>query len=70
MILGHIILIISFLLGLSIDFFSDSGGINAAATLFIAYIRLPILSAILRKNEFDFLNNLFMFSTFLCVITL
>lgn len=48
-------LIISFLLGLSIDFFSDSGGINAAATLFIAYIRLPILSAILRKNEFDFL---------------
>ncbi len=35
-------LFISFLLGLTIDMFSDSGGINAAATLTIAYIR-PIL---------------------------
>jgi len=49
------ILIASFLLGLSIDFFSDSGGINAAATLFIAFIRLPILKAILRKSDFDYL---------------
>lgn len=47
-------LIASFLLGLSIDFFSDSGGINAAATLFIAFIRLPILKAILRKSDFDY----------------
>lgn len=47
-------LITSFLLGLSIDFFSDSGGINAAAILFIAYIRLPILKAILRKSDFDY----------------
>ena len=50
-----LLLIGSFLLGLSIDFFSDSGGINAAATLFIAYIRLPILKAVLRKSDFDFL---------------
>jgi rod shape-determining protein MreD len=48
-------LILSFLLGLSIDFFSDSGGINAAATLFIAYIRLPILKIILKKSGFDYL---------------
>ena len=48
-------LFLSFLLGLCIDFFSDTGGINAAATLFIAYVRLPVLSAILRKNDFDFL---------------
>ena len=40
-------LFLSFLLGLSIDFFSNTGGINAAATLFIAYIRLPLLSFIL-----------------------
>ena len=46
-------LFLSFLLGLSIDFFTDSGGINAAATLFIAYIRLPLLSSILRKSDFD-----------------
>ncbi len=48
------LLFFSFFLGLCIDFFSDTGGINAAATLFIAYIRLPILSAILRKSEFDY----------------
>lgn len=48
-------LIASFLLGLSIDFFSDSGGIHAAATLVIAYIRLPILKIVLRKSDFDYL---------------
>ncbi len=46
-------LLLSFLLGLSIDFFSNSGGINAAATLFIAYYRVPILKQITRKTEFD-----------------
>ncbi|UMB53638.1 rod shape-determining protein MreD [Lutibacter sp. A64] len=48
-------LILSFLLGLSIDFFLDSGGINAAATLFIAFIRLPILKIVLKKTDFDYL---------------
>ena len=48
-------LILSFLLGLSIDFFSDSGGINAAATLFIAFVRLPILKIVLKKTDFDYL---------------
>lgn len=43
-----------FLLGLSVDFFSDSGGINAAAAVFIAYIRLPLLKGILRKSDFDY----------------
>lgn len=47
-------LFLSFLLGLTIDFFSNSGGINAAATLFIAYIRLPLLSKILNKTDFDY----------------
>lgn len=46
-------LILSFLLGLSIDFFSNSGGINATATLFIAYIRLPILKIVSGRTEFD-----------------
>lgn len=35
-------IILSFLLGLSIDLFSDTGGIHAAASVFIAYLR-PIL---------------------------
>lgn len=37
-----VIILISFLLGLSIDLFLDTGGIHAAACVFIAYIR-PVL---------------------------
>ena len=47
-------LFLCFLLGLLIDIFSNSGGTNAAATLFIAYIRLPILKGILRRSEIDY----------------
>ncbi|MDO9276356.1 MAG: rod shape-determining protein MreD [Lutibacter sp.] len=49
-------LVLSFLLGISIDFFSDSGGINAFAITFIAYFRLPILMAILRKPDIDYVQ--------------
>jgi len=48
------ILLLSFFLGLSIDIFSDSGGINAAATLFIAFIRIPILKSVIGKREIDY----------------
>ena len=47
-------LILSFLLGFSIDFFSDSGGVNAFAITFIAYFRLPVLMAVLRKSDLDY----------------
>ena len=47
-------LLLSFLLGLCIDFFVNSGGINASAILFIAYIRLPLLKGLLNKSEIDF----------------
>jgi hypothetical protein len=43
-------------LGISIDFFLDSGGINAFAITFIAYLRLPILRAILQRPDFDYLQ--------------
>jgi len=49
-------LILSFLLGISIDFFSDSGGINAFAITFIAYFRLPILMAILKRPDLDYVQ--------------
>lgn len=48
-------LVLSFLLGLSIDFFSNSGGIHAAASVFIAFIRLPILKSVLNKSDFDYI---------------
>ena len=47
-------LFFSFILGLSIDFFSDSGGIHAFATLFIAYIRLFFIRVYFRKIPADY----------------
>ena len=49
-----VFLFLCFLLGFFIDFFTNSGGTNAAATLFIGYIRLPLLKTVLRKSEIDF----------------
>ena len=51
-----VFLILSLLLGISIDFFSDSGGINAFAITFIAYFRLPILMAVLRRSDLDYMQ--------------
>ncbi|PQJ69356.1 rod shape-determining protein MreD [Polaribacter butkevichii] len=47
-------LFVSFLLGLFVDFFSDSGGIHAFATLFIAYIRLFFIRVYFRKMPADY----------------
>ncbi|MGK0386575.1 MAG: hypothetical protein ACI849_001193, partial [Patiriisocius sp.] len=38
-----LLIFLSFLLGLSIDFFSDSGGVHAAASVFIGFIRPTLL---------------------------
>lgn len=72
-----LLLILSFLLGIFIDFFSDSGGVNAFAITFIAYFRLPILMAILRKPDIDYaqfnlktlsFNKVFLFIAILTLI--
>lgn len=47
-------LLISFLFSLSIDVFSNSGGINTAATVAIAYLRLPFLKLILNTQDLDY----------------
>lgn len=48
-------LTLAFLLGLCVDFFANSGGINAFATLCIAYIRLFLVHLIFKKNKDDYL---------------
>ncbi|CAM1363702.1 rod shape-determining protein MreD [Tenacibaculum xiamenense] len=48
-------LTVSFFLGLCVDLFSNSGGIHAFATLFIAYIRLFLVRTIFKKTESDYL---------------
>jgi len=47
-------LFLAFLLGLSVDFFSDSGGIHAFSTLFIAYLRLGLIGLIFKKTTLDY----------------
>lgn len=47
-------LILCFLLGLGIDFFSDSGGINAASILVIAYLRIFFIKTYFKKLPADF----------------
>ncbi|WP_243765912.1 hypothetical protein [Polaribacter cellanae] len=44
----------SFMLGLGVDFFSDSGGIHAFSILTIAYIRLFFVKVYFRKYEADY----------------
>ena len=46
---------ISFLLGLCVDAFSNSGGIHAFSILFIAYIRFFFFKIIFKKGESDYL---------------
>jgi len=43
-----------FLLGISIDFFSDTGGIHAISIVFIAYIRLFFIRLYLKKTAIDY----------------
>lgn len=47
-------LTLSFLLGLCVDFFSNSGGIHAFSTLFIAYIRLFFIKSIFKISESEY----------------
>ncbi|MEE9406862.1 MAG: rod shape-determining protein MreD [Polaribacter sp.] len=47
-------LFFSFLLGISVDFFSDSGGIHAFSILTIAYIRLFFIRVFFRKLPTDY----------------
>jgi len=49
-----VFIISAFLLGLSVDMFSDTGGIHAGASVFVAYIR-PIIS----KFSFGTLNEMY-----------
>ena len=47
-------LLLSFALGLSIDFFSDSGGIHAFSLVTISYLRLFFIRVFLNKFEVDY----------------
>ncbi len=47
----YAVLILGFLIGLTIDVFSNSLGIHAAATVFIAYLRPLVIRSISSRDE-------------------
>lgn len=48
----YVLLVLSFLLGLTIDIFSNSLGVHAAATVFLGYVR-PLVIRIISNREED-----------------
>jgi rod shape-determining protein MreD len=50
---GWLALILAFLMGLSVDIFSDTGGTHAAAGLLIALIRPLVLSAFATRDGYE-----------------
>ena len=47
------VLILSFVLGISIDVFSDTGGLHASASVLMAFLREPILKLISPREGYD-----------------
>jgi hypothetical protein len=47
----YLLMILGFLIGLSVDIFSNSLGIHAAATVFIAFIRPFVIRSISNREE-------------------
>lgn len=50
-----LVLTLSFILGISIDLFSDTGGIHAFASVIMGYLRSPILKLLASRDGYD--NN-------------
>ncbi len=50
---GWLLLVSSFMLGLGVDFFSNSLGINTAASVFTAFVRPGLFSLLKSKREYE-----------------
>lgn len=48
-----LLLLSSFILGMSVDVFSNTLGLNTIACLFVAYCRRGVLNLIVSKNEYE-----------------
>ena len=73
---AYVLLIFAFLMGITIDVFSNSMGIHAFASVFIAYIRPVVLRTIsVRDEELDIYpglmqNNFFWFLKYTSIIVI
>lgn len=50
---GYVVLLLAFFTGLAVDMFSNSLGMHAAATLFMAFFRPGIIRLLSIKTEFE-----------------
>jgi len=50
---GWLLLILSFLMGLGVDFFTNSLGINAAASVLTAFLRPGLIRLLKSKKEYE-----------------
>ncbi|MFI5163774.1 MAG: rod shape-determining protein MreD [Bacteroidia bacterium] len=50
---GWAVLVLAFVLGISVDMFSDTGGLHAAASVLMAFLRQPILKLISPRDGYD-----------------
>lgn len=48
-----LVLILSFALGISVDMFTDTGGLHASASVLMAFLRQPILRLIAPREGYD-----------------
>jgi len=48
-----LVLILAFIVGISVDMFSDTGGLHAAASVLMAFLRDPILRLISPREGYD-----------------
>lgn len=48
----YLVLLLAFILGVCIDMFSDTGGIHAASTVLMAFLRQPVLNLIAPRDGY------------------
>lgn len=48
-----LVLVLAFIIGISVDMFSDTGGMHAAASVFMAFLRDPVLRLISPREGYD-----------------
>lgn len=52
----NIVILLGFIMGLTIDFFCNTMGLNAAATTLIAFLRQPVQKLFFDREDFEHLN--------------
>ena len=48
-----LVLVLSFFLGISVDMFADTGGLHAAASVLLGFLRKPILRLVSPREGYD-----------------